>query len=145
MSTMHTFAHHTETTTQEVRDRASTPVRSSVFNAALVCLGIAYALSWLELALAMMVVPSETGSPPLAAMVVSRLLIGGLYLCVTLRLQWARWFTVVIGFASVAVVAPMLGAEWQALHVAALVTGSALVCKLASAIFLVSGSSVRAQ
>ncbi|OXC72332.1 hypothetical protein BSU04_42670 [Caballeronia sordidicola] len=108
--------------------------RELALSTALVCLGLAYALSWAEMGLALMTGPGE----PAAALFASRALIGGLYVCVALRLQWARWMTVVLGFASVVLVGPMLGAEWRALHVAALVTGAVLVFKLAASIFLLS-------
>jgi hypothetical protein len=80
---------------------------------------------------------------PVAALVASRALMGGLYVCVAFRLQWARWITVVLGFASVVLVAPMLGAEWRAFPAAALVTGAVLVCKLAASIFLLSPDAAR--
>jgi hypothetical protein len=141
MDTVNSFADHAERTAHGM---GTTP-RALAFSTALACLSVAYLLSWLELALAMMVAPSDTSGPPLAAMIASRILIGGLYLCVALRLQWARWLTVAVGFASVVVVAPMLGAEWQAVRIAALVSGSALVCKLASALFLISASGQKTQ
>jgi hypothetical protein len=108
--------------------------REQALSTALVCLGLAYALSWAETGLALMTGPGE----PIAALIASRALIGGLYLCVALRLQWARWVTVVLGFASAVLVGPMLGAEWRAIPVAALVTGIVLVFKLAASIFLLS-------
>ena len=108
--------------------------REQALSTALVCLGLAYVLSWAEMGLALMTGLDE----PIAALIASRALIGGLYLCVALRLQWARWVTVVLGFASVVLVGPMLGAEWRAIPVAALVTGIVLVFKLAASIFLLS-------
>jgi hypothetical protein len=108
--------------------------REQALCAALVCLGLAYALSWAEMGLALMTGPGE----PIAALIASRALIGGLYICVAFRLQWARWITVVLGFASVVLVGPMLGAEWHAFPVAAFVTGAVLVFKLAASIFLLS-------
>jgi hypothetical protein len=110
------------------------PWREQALSAALACLGVAYALSWAEMGLALMTDTSE----PAAAMIASHVLIGGLYVCVALRLQWARWITVVLGFASVVLVGPMLGAEWRIFPTAALVTGAVLVCKLAASIFLLS-------
>lgn len=108
--------------------------REQALPAALVCLGLAYALSWAEMGLALMTGPGE----PIAALIASRALIGSLYLCVAFRLQWARWITVVLGFAAVVLVGPMLGAEWHAFPVAALVTGTVLVFKLATSILLIS-------
>ena len=110
------------------------PWREQALSTALVCLGVAYALSWVEMGLALMTGPGE----PVAAMIASRALVGGLYACVAFRLQWARWITVVLGFASVALVGPMLGAEWRAFPAAALVTGAVLVFKLAASILLLS-------
>jgi hypothetical protein len=108
--------------------------REQALSTALVCLGLAYVLSWGEMGLALMTGLDE----PIAALIASRALIGGLYLCVAFRLQWARWITVVLGFASAVLVGPMLGAEWRAIPVAALVTGIVLVFKLAASIFLLS-------
>jgi hypothetical protein len=108
--------------------------RDQALSTAMVCLGLAYALSWAEMGLALMTGPGE----PIAALIASRGLIGGLYLCVAFRLQWARWITVVLGVASVVLVGPMLGAEWRAFPVAALVTGAVLVFKLAASIFLLA-------
>lgn len=110
------------------------PWRKKALSAALMCLGVAYALSWAEMGLALIAGPSE----PVAALVASRALMGGLYVCVAFRLQWARWITVVLGFASVVLVAPLLGGEWRAFPAAAIVTGMMLVCKLAASIFLLS-------
>jgi hypothetical protein len=139
MGTANLFSsHQVAEHAQETRVSVARP--SSIFSAAIACLGVAYALSWLEFALAVMVGTAGTGSTatPIAAMVASRILIGGLYLCVALRLQWARWLTVVLGLASVILVGPMLGTEWSALPVAAAITGATLVCKLAASLFLVS-------
>ena len=111
--------------------------REQALPTALVCLGLAYALSWAEMGLALMTGPGE----PIAALIASRALIGGLYLCVAFRLQWARWITVVLGFAAVVLVGPMLGAEWHAFPVAALVTGTVLVFKLAASIFLIPSNA----
>jgi hypothetical protein len=114
--------------------RVPAPWRDQALSNAMVCLGLAYALSWAEMGLALMTGPGE----PIAALIASRGLIGGLYLCVAFRLQWARWITVVLGVASVVLVGPMLGAEWRAFPVAALVTGAVLVFKLAASIFLLA-------
>jgi len=110
------------------------PWREHALSAALLCLGLAYALSWAELGLTLMTGPGE----PIAALIASRALIGALYICVAFRLQWARWITFVLGVAAAILVGPMLGAEWRALPVAALVTGAVLVFKLAASIFLLS-------
>ncbi|WP_158939534.1 hypothetical protein [Burkholderia sp. S171] len=108
--------------------------REQALSTALVCLGLAYTLSWAEMGLALMTGPGE----PIAALIASRALVGGLYICVAFRLQWARWITVALGFASAVLVGPMLGAEWHAFPVAALVTGAVLVFKLTASIFLLS-------
>jgi len=123
----------------EQAPRVPTPWREQALSTAMVCLGLAYALSWAEMGLALMTGPGE----PIAALIASRALIGGLYLCVAFRLQWARWITVVLGVASVVLVGPMLGAEWRAFSVAALVTGAVLVLKLAASIFLLSPDASR--
>ncbi len=130
MNTTNTYSNEALQQTQSVR----APWRERALSTALVCLGLAYALSWAEMGLALMTGPGE----PVAALIASRALIGGLYVCVAFRLQWARWITVVLGFASVVLVGPMLGAEWRAFPVAALVTGVVLVFKLAASIFLLS-------
>ena len=110
------------------------PARSAIFTTALVCLGVAYVLSWVEMGLALLGNTPE----PAAPMIVSHLLLGALYVCVGLRLQWARWITVVLGIGSVIMVAPMIGAEWHAIPLAAMVTGAALLCKLAASAALIS-------
>jgi len=130
MNTTNTYSNEALQQTQGVR----VPWREQAFSIALVCLGLAYALSWAEMGLALMTGPSE----PVSALIASRALVGGLFICVAFRLQWARWITVVLGFASVVLVGPMLGAEWRAFPVAALVTGAVLVFKLAASIFLLS-------
>lgn len=107
--------------------------------AALTSLGVAYALSWVELGLALMIgLPGDAASHPLAASIVARVLIGLLYLCVASRLQWARWVTVALGFASVAFVAPTLALQWQVFPAAAIASGLALVCRLCASLFLLS-------
>ncbi|AME25932.1 MULTISPECIES: hypothetical protein [Burkholderiaceae] len=106
---------------------------------AIACLGIAYVFSWAEMGLALMVGPDER----LAPLVASRILVGGLYVCVAMRLQWARWTTVALGLASVAFVGPMLAAEWRMFPTAAVVTGAVLVAKLAASIFLLSPDASR--
>ncbi|MDN7184205.1 hypothetical protein M0D69_40570 [Caballeronia sp. SEWSISQ10-4 2] len=130
MNSTNTYPNDTVRPTRGVRR----PWREKALFAALICLGVAYALSWAEMGLALIAGPGE----PVAALVASRALMGGLYVCVAFRLQWARWITVVLGFASVVLVAPMLGGEWRAFPAAALVTGAVLVCKLAASIFLLS-------
>ncbi|CAN7684960.1 hypothetical protein [Caballeronia sp. LjRoot31] len=130
MNTTNTYSNEALQQTQSVR----APWRERALSTSLVCLGLAYTLSWAEMGLALMTGPGE----PVAALIASRALIGGLYICVAFRLQWARWITVVLGFASVVLVGPMLGAEWRAFPVAALVTGVVLVFKLAASIFLLS-------
>ncbi|SAL56906.1 hypothetical protein AWB68_02771 [Caballeronia choica] len=107
--------------------------------AALTSLGVAYALSWVELGLALIIgLPGDSASHPLAASIVARVLIGLLYLCVASRLQWARWVTVALGFASVAFVAPTLALQWQVFPAAAIASGLALVCRLCASLFLLS-------
>jgi hypothetical protein len=138
MGTANLFSHHAADHAQAAGVTVPTATRPvSFLPAAMACLGVAYALSWLELALSVMVGAGST-SAPVAAMAASRVLLGGLYLCVALRLQWARWLTVALGLVSVIVVGPMLGAEWSAYPVAAVVTGATLVCKLAASLFLIS-------
>jgi hypothetical protein len=133
MNTTNTYSNETIAQTDYARG-ARKPWREQALSAALVCLGFAYALSWAEIGLALMTGPGE----PIAALIASRALIGGLYLCVAFRLQWARWITVVLGLASVVLVGPMLGAEWHVFPIAALATGAVLVFKLAASIFLLS-------
>jgi len=130
MNTTNTYSNEALQQTQGVR----VPLREQAFSTALVCLGLAYALSWAEMGLALITGPGE----PIAALIASRALMGGLYMCVAFRLQWARWITVVLGFASVVLVGPMIGAEWHAFPVAALLTGVVLMFKLAASIFLLS-------
>jgi hypothetical protein len=130
MNTTNTLSNEALQQTQGVR----APWREQALPIALVCLGLAYALSWAEMALALMTGPGE----PIAALIASRALIGGLYVCVAFRLQWARWITVVLGLAALVLVGPMLGAEWHAFPVAALITGVVLAFKLAASIFLLS-------
>lgn len=134
MSTVNTFSH------DATQSSVASMSRSSVFSAALICLGVAYALSWVEMALAMMTSPAGNT----AALITSHVLMGGLYLCVALRLQWARWLTVALGVGAVLLVGPMVGPEWRAFPLAAVVTGAMLVCKLAASLFLLSPVSSRA-
>ena len=130
MNTTNTLSNEALQQTQGVR----ASWREQALPTALVCLGLAYALSWAEMGLALMTGPGE----PIAALIASRALIGGLYVCVAFRLQWARWITVLLGLAALVLVGPMLGAEWHAFPVAALITGVVLALKLAASIFLLS-------
>lgn len=108
--------------------------------AALTSLALAYALSWAELCLSLLIgLPADAaGGHPFAASVVARVLVGVLYLCVAARLQWARWVTAALGFASVALVAPTLALQWQVFPAAAVVSGLAVVCKLSASLFLLA-------
>jgi hypothetical protein len=109
------------------------------FRSALACLGAAYALSWAEFALTLAIgLPGDASSHPVAASIVSRVLVGLLYLCVASRLQWARWLTVMLGLLSVALVAPTMGMQWHAFPAGALAGGAGLVCKLAASLYLAS-------
>jgi hypothetical protein len=110
------------------------PWTQQALSTAIACLGVAYVLSWAEMGLALMVGPDE----PLAPLVASRILVGGLYACVAMRFQWARWTAIALGVASIVIVGPMLAAEWRVLPTAAVVTGAVLVAKLAASIFLLS-------
>ncbi len=130
MSTVQTFA--PSAVQQDVVLERRMSVRSAAFTAALACLAVAYALSWVEMGMALL---SNTPEPA-APMIVSHVLIGALYACVALRFQWARWLTIALGVGSVLMVGPMIGAEWHAIPAAAVVTGSALVLKLAASLFL---------
>ncbi|WP_147297825.1 hypothetical protein [Trinickia dinghuensis] len=110
------------------------------FSIALACLGVSYALAWFELPLGQIAsMPAEGASPvssTLAAALTARVLIGLLYACVALRHPWARWITVVLCFASVALVAPLLPLEWRVFQLGALVTGVGLAGKLIAAVLL---------
>ena len=110
------------------------PWTQQAFSTAVAFLGVAYVLSWAEMGLALMVGPDE----PLAPLIASRILVGGLYACVAMRFQWARWTAVALGIASVVLVGPMLAAEWRMFPTAAVLTGAVLVAKLAGSIFLLS-------
>lgn len=142
MTTVNAFAHEAAKPADartSVSPRRARLVHGERFGAALASLAVAYALSWAELGLVLMMgLPGDAGSHPLAAAVVSRVLVGLLYLCVASRLQWARWLTVALGFASVALVAPTLALQWQVFPAAAVVSGVALVCRLSASIFLLS-------
>ncbi|KIG08658.1 hypothetical protein [Caballeronia concitans] len=122
--------------------RAAASARSSAeqrFKTALACLGAAYALSWAELGLSIaMGFPGDAASHPVAASVVSRVLLGLLYLCVASRFQWARWLTVALGLVSVALVAPTLAMQWHVFPSAAVLSGAMLACRLAASLLLLS-------
>ncbi|SAL21377.1 hypothetical protein AWB64_01573 [Caballeronia sordidicola] len=141
MTTTNTYTNEaaTQGTSRSFDLRA--PWTTQALSTAIACLGVAYVLSWAEMGLALMVGPNE----PLAPLIASRVLIGGLYVCVALRLQWARWLTVALGVASVVLVGPMLGVEWRMFPTAAIVTGIVLVSKLAAAIFLLSPDASHEQ
>ncbi|KXV02784.1 hypothetical protein CR51_19765 [Caballeronia megalochromosomata] len=114
------------------------------FTSAIACLGAAYALSWAELALTLAIgLPGDASSHPLAASIASRALVGLLYVCVASRLQWARWLTVVLGFVSVALVAPTLALQWHVFPAGAFVCGAGLVCKFAASLYLLSPMPAR--
>ncbi|MGN6319819.1 hypothetical protein [Trinickia sp.] len=110
------------------------------FAVALACLGISYALAWIELPLGQIApAPAESaGAVPtaLAAALTARALVGLLYALVALRYAWARWVTVLLGFGSVVFVAPLLPGEWSTYPLAALVTGLGLAGKLVAAVLL---------
>lgn len=108
-------------------------------SSALACLGAAYALSWIEFALMLAIgLPGDTSSHPVAASIVSRMLVGVLYGYVAWRLQWTRWLTVALGLLSVVLVAPTIAMQWQVFPAGAFVCGAALVCKLAASLYLLS-------
>jgi len=72
----------------------------------------------------------------LAAALTARAIVGVLYALVALRYAWARWITVVLSFASAALVGPLLPAEWSVFSLGALVTGIGLAAKLLAALLL---------
>lgn len=116
------------------------PASARRFALALACLGVSYALAWIELPLAYAAPTPADGmqgvSSTLAAALSARVLIGVLYALVALRYAWARWVAVALCFASVALVAPLLPLEWRAFQLGALVTGLGLASKLAAAVLL---------
>lgn len=142
---------------QTRRMRASRPPRRAPleprsarrFSIALACLGVSYALAWLELSLGQNAPIAPDGaasvSTAMAAALTARALVGLLYVFVALRHAWARWVTVVLCFASVVLVAPLLPAEWRVFPVGALVTGLGLAAKLAAAILLTLPLRTRSQ
>jgi predicted anti-sigma-YlaC factor YlaD len=117
------------------------------FSIALACLGVSYALAWVELPLGQTAtMPADGASAAgtaLAAAVMARVLVGLLYAFVALRHAWARWITVLLCFTSAALVAPLLPLEWQVFQLGALVTGAGLICKLLAAILLTLPLRVR--
>jgi hypothetical protein len=114
------------------------------FTSAIACLGAAYALSWTEFALTLAIgLPGDASSHPVAASIVSRVLVGLLYICVASRLQWARWLAVALGFLSVGLVAPTLAVQWHVFPAGAFVSGVGLVCKFAASLYLVSPMPAR--
>ncbi|WP_206957449.1 hypothetical protein [Trinickia acidisoli] len=110
------------------------------FSIALACLGVSYALAWIELPLGQIAPTSTDGaislSSTLAAALTARVIVGLLYAFVALRRPWARWITVVLCFASVAFVGPLLPVEWRIFPLGALVTGLGLAGKLIAAVLL---------
>jgi hypothetical protein len=137
MSTIHAHDAYTDDVTQK------TP-QEQRFTSALACLGAAYALSWAELALTLTIgAPGDSSSHPLAAMIAARVLIGLLYLCVASRLHWARWLSIALGVASAAFVAPTLALQWHVFAAGAIVSGAAVVCKLAASFYLLSPMPAR--
>lgn len=110
------------------------------FAVALACLGISYALAWVELPLGQVApAPAEGAgavSTTLAAALTARAIVGLLYAFVALRYAWARWTTVLLGFGSAVLVGPLLPGEWSAYPLAALVTGLGLAGKLIAAVLL---------
>lgn len=104
------------------------------FAIAIACLGVSYALNWIELPLGhVALVPADSASPvssTLAAALTARALIGLLYALVALRYGWARWLTVVLCLASALFVAPLLPLEWRVFRLGALITGFGLAMKL---------------
>ena len=132
--------------TQRVRHalatrRAPLEARSARrFSIALACLGVSYALAWLELPLGHLALPSADGvsaiAEPLAAALTARAIVGALYAFVALRYAWARWIAVVLGFGSAVLVGPLLPAEWSVFSLGALVTGIGLAAKLLAAVLL---------
>jgi hypothetical protein len=110
------------------------------FSIALACLGVSYALAWLELPFGQMATAPADGVSPitetLAAALTARAIIGLLYAFVALRYAWARWITVLLGFASAALVGPMLPGEWRVFALGALVTGLGLAAKVGAAVLL---------
>ena len=119
------------------------------FVTALACLGVAYALSWIELPLGhVSPVPGDAAAPlssTLAAALTARALIGSLYALVALRFAWARWLTIMLCFASAVFVAPWLPLEWRVFPLGALVTGFGLAMKLIAGVLLALPLRARAD
>jgi hypothetical protein len=122
-----------------------TPASARRFSIALACLGVSYALAWIELPLAQLAsMPPADASPlsstlssTLAAALVARLIVGVLYAFVALRHAWARWLTVALCLASVAFTAPLLPFEWHVFPLGAWVTGAGLAGKAIAALLLI--------
>ncbi len=123
-----------------VRRMPLAPASARRFSIALACLGVSYALAWMELPLGQLAaLPTANAAPgswALAAALVARSMIGLLYAFVALRHAWARWLTVVLCFASVAFAGPMLPLEWHVFPLGAWVTGLGLAGKLIAAVLL---------
>ncbi|KND61940.1 hypothetical protein BVER_01541c [Candidatus Burkholderia verschuerenii] len=149
MTTLHAYDNPTDdepilldASRDDARPDASAEDR---FTTALLCLGAAYALSWAEFGLALVVgFPGNLESHPLAASVASRVLLALLYLCVASRLQWARWVTIALGLCSVLFVAPTIALQWHVFPAAAMICGVSIVFKLAASIYLLSPMPERA-
>lgn len=142
MTTIHAYDEQAVELQQTPPSVAVTPEQR--FTSAMACLGAAWALSWVEFALTLAIgLPGNASSHPLAASIASRLLVGLLYVCVASRFQWARWLTVVLGFVSVALVAPTLALQWHVFPAGAFVSGVGLVCKLAASLYLLSRMPAR--
>lgn len=123
------------------------PASARRFSIALACLGLSYALAWLELPLAQFAsIPAENAtpvSPSLAAALTARVIVGVLYAFVALRHAWARWLTVALCLASIVLVSPLLPQEWVAFPLGASVTALELAAKLIAAVLLVLPLRIR--
>jgi hypothetical protein len=116
------------------------PASARRFSFALACLGVSYALAWFELPLAQFAsIPAQSDAPlssSLAAALTARVIVGVLYSFVALRYALARWLTVALCLASVALVSPLLPLEWRAFPLGAAVTCLELAAKLSAAVLL---------
>ncbi|KMZ13413.1 hypothetical protein BHUM_01766c [Candidatus Burkholderia humilis] len=141
MSTIHAQETYDDV---EILDASRPIAQEQRFTSAIACLGAAYALSWVEFALALAIgLPGDASSHPFAVVIASRVLIGLLYVCVASRLQWARWLTVALGFLSVVFVAPTLALQWHVFAAGAVISGAAIVCKFAASLYLLSSMPPR--
>ncbi|RKP43422.1 hypothetical protein [Trinickia fusca] len=126
----------------EARHHALEPRAARRLNIALMCLGVSYALAWLEIPLSFAMSPpgdaSMAGDSPLVAAITACVLLGALYTFVALCYAWARWLTVVMSLLSVVFVGPLLPAEWQTFALGALVTSTGLAAKFAAALLLIA-------